>query len=322
MKKLENDFLKELNKQNISNIKPSDLNLCTKNKGPKIRLSFILSFAVVIIVVITCILINKAQSSSKYLIKYVNRGDINNSNDGYIIKHWDKKTNYEKWPSISYNNRNYELYSTILISETPTKYIGNKIGECVAVGYDIYEQKQHTCNALVYEIKDFKSELAIAVKYENDDCYYSMVNINYEFANTLDFINSLNISRYATFKSAHYYKDDLEIEYYDLKNNDIISKLFVDKDAPVEMIHSNFSLMSISFSIEAIGRINLSLSVSSDGYINTNILSYNRSIYIGKDKVNSFIKYIDDNYQGYKIVYVNDVSEETGSVMVSNGSKN
>lgn len=97
--------------------------------------------------------------------------------------------------------------------------------------------------------------------------------------------------------------------------------MFVDKDAPVEMINSKFPLMSISFSIEAIGRTNLSLSVSSDGYINTNILSSNRSIYIGKDKVNSFIKYIDDNYQGYKIIYVNDVSEETGSAIVSNGSK-
>ncbi|UKI50805.1 MAG: hypothetical protein L6U99_05530 [Clostridium sp.] len=84
-------FLKELNKQNISNIKPSDLNLCQENKGPRIRLSFILSFTVVIIAVITCILIYKALSSSKYPIKYVNRGDINNSNDRYIIKHWDEK---------------------------------------------------------------------------------------------------------------------------------------------------------------------------------------------------------------------------------------
>ncbi|UKI50806.1 MAG: hypothetical protein L6U99_05535 [Clostridium sp.] len=129
-----------------------------------------------------------------------------------------KKTSYEK------NGLVYLIIIVImnyivlfLISETPTKYIGDKIGECVAVGFDIYEQKQHICNTLIYEIKDFKSELAIAVKYENDDCYYSMVNINYEFANALDFVNSLNINRYATFKSAHYYKDDLEIEYYDLK---------------------------------------------------------------------------------------------------------
>ncbi len=54
------------------------------------------------------------------------------------------------------------------------------------------------------------------------------------------------------------------------------------------------------------------------GYLLTNIRGTGKRFYIGEDKVQEFLNYIKENYDGYKIVYVdekgNNINNEENNV--------
>ena len=67
-----------------------------------------------------------------------------------------------------------------------------------------------------------------------------------------------------------------------------------------------FNKMSINVFIPVLGYENISLSVTEDGYITTNILDTGKAFYIGEDKTDMFIEYVLNNCQGYEIIYIQD----------------
>ena len=68
--------------------------------------------------------------------------------------------------------------------------------------------------------------------------------------------------------------------------------------------------ISISVNIPLLGLQNISVSLTDKGYLLTNILETGKGFYIGEDKVQEFIDYIIENYDGYKIVYVDQNGNE------------
>ena len=68
--------------------------------------------------------------------------------------------------------------------------------------------------------------------------------------------------------------------------------------------------ISISVDIPLLGYKNISVSLTDKGYMLTNILDTGKGFYIGEDKVKEFLEYIKENYDGYKIVYVDENGRE------------
>ena len=113
-------------------------------------------------------------------------------------------------------------------------------------------------------------------------------------------------------------QEDINVEFYGVDNKIIWQKLFNNKN--LENIYSDndtekytserFSQsIGISVDIPLLGYKNISVSLTDKGYLLTNILDTGKGFYIGEDKVQEFLDYIKDNYNGYKIVYV----DESGS---------
>lgn len=92
-------------------------------------------------------------------------------------------------------------------------------------------------------------------------------------------------------------------------NNDIIWQMLFD-DITVENVHSDgvyhSTIMTISVDISLLGYKDISISLSEDGYLITNILETGKTFYIGKEKVQNFVNCIIENYDGYKTVYIDE----------------
>ena len=66
--------------------------------------------------------------------------------------------------------------------------------------------------------------------------------------------------------------------------------------------------MAIRTNVDILGFNNISLCVTEDGYIYTNILATRKAFYIGEEKVKSFMEFVKNVLEGYEhvIVYIED----------------
>ena len=63
-------------------------------------------------------------------------------------------------------------------------------------------------------------------------------------------------------------------------------------------------VMSVGVDIPLLGYHNITLGVTEDGYLFTNILDTAKVFDIGKEKAQQFVNYVIDNCTGYELVYV------------------
>lgn len=285
-----------------------------------------------LIIVIICIVIisvalivksqlfNKSAGEDKWIIKkvVVNRENYYKiENDVATVPKWDELTITQQFSLFKYNGENYNIrYAAI-----PKEMIGKKIGNVVLEGYDTYTKNTYTHNATAYAVNSFSEKCIIAIQYEGTNEYYVAINTYYRPATLKNFMEDLHLRNIVSFGTIHYEyfstdKDDNKhyenIEFPNV-NNDIIWQMLFD-DVSVENVHSDREfhsrIMSISVDIPLLGYKNISVSVSEDGYLMTNILETGKTFYIGREKVQNFVNYIIDNYDGYKTVYVDENGNE------------
>ena len=217
-------------------------------------------------------------------------------NNGFIVQFWDDKTIVQKYPSFTYSNIGYTIFSTEIKEGINTKYVGNKVDDIIVDGIDVYNKdEKYSINAEIYEIKNVYKECAYAIKFEGDKEYYSYLNTTYEFETLGDFIEKLNLEEYLQFGTATYKNN---IVYKDFDDSIVWDMLLSDYSLTnTSLTNNNYKnpLMSINTNIEALGIENVSLAVNDEGYIQTNILGTAKTFYIGEEKVNNFIDYIIKN---------------------------
>ena len=239
-----------------------------------------------------------------------------------IVPKWEEMTITQKFNNVEFNGKTYEARH----SKINEQMIANKLGIAVLKGQDIYTNTTYNKNAEIYQIKDFPNECAIAVKFENDSDYYPYINAYYKPTTLGAFLEDLNLKQIVEFGSVWYdasYKDEQgkldyeEIEFPDVTDDDVWEMLF--EDETLQNVHRDNDyhdrIMSISVNIPLFGYKNISVSVSKDGYLTTNIFETGKTFYIGKEKVENFVNYILENYDGYKTIYV----DENGDEITDNG---
>lgn len=292
----------------------------------KKHIKLIIVIVLVCMVVISIALIiksklfNKDTKKHNWIIKKV----VTNRDDFYRVEpqlatvpKWNELTITQQFFSFKYNERNYTIRYATLAEEM----IDKKIGNVVLKGYDSYTKTTYTHNASGYIVKSFPTECIIAIKYEGTNEYYVAINTSYRPTTLENFMNDLNLKEIVSFGTVYYdyFSTDKDgnkhyesIEFPDV-NNDIIWEMLFD-DLSVENVHDDKTyhspIMGISVDIPLLGYKNISVSVSEDGYLTTNILGTGKTFYIGKEKVESFVNYIIENYNGYKTVYVDENGNE------------
>lgn len=235
----------------------------------------------------------------------------------YIVPRWEEMSTTQQFSEVKYDNSQYTSKHTKISDNN----IGDNIGTAILTGYDIYTSNTYSKNAYLYTINNISDECAIVVKFEDSSEHYVYTNAYYRPATLGEFIEKLDLIENISFGTVYYncWNIDSEgnreyesIEFYDVDDKVILNMLF--GNTTVANVHndndSHISLMTVSVNIPLLGYENISVSVSEDGYLTTNILDTGKTFYIGEDTVKEFVNYVVENYTGYKIVYIYSDSEE------------
>ena len=255
-----------------------------------------------------------------WIIKEVQVDKKDTPTDTAVIPKWNEMSISQQFNEVEYNNSKYSSRITKISNNNILKNIGN----ATLTGYDTYTETTYNKKAELYSIKDIEEKCAIAIIFEGDTDYYVYVNSYYRPTTLGEFTKDLNLEEIISFGTIYYnywdedLQEDINVEFYGVDNKIIWQKLFNNKN--LENIYSDndtekytserFSQsIGISVDIPLLGYKNISVSLTDKGYLLTNILDTGKGFYIGEDKVQEFLDYIKDNYNGYKIVYV----DESGS---------
>lgn len=296
------------------------------------KLKYVLIPAFIVIIAVICINQNNFFkpntniSKKEWKIKEIYR-DNNIITDVFpeisVIPKWEEKTITQKFYSVNYQNT---TYNTSRGAKLSSDKIAEKLGLATLNGYDSYTKTNHSINATLYKVANFSEKCVIAVQFEGNLEYYAYINPYYRPATLGEFMEDLNLKDIVSFGTVYYsygYTDSNgnkqyeKIEFYDVSNEAIWQMLF--NDFSLENIYhdsENYTSdyltqnISISVNIPLLGLQNISVSLTDKGYLLTNILETGKGFYIGEDKVQEFIDYIIENYDGYKIVYVDQNGNE------------
>lgn len=227
-----------------------------------------------------------------------------------ISPKWEDRITPDKYPEFFLGEKPYASQRTEIAPEN----IGSFLADSEMSGYDIYEDKTYTIGAKAYSINNISTDCAVAVKIGDEDKYYVYVNVWYTPETLGDLITAIDMKNTLSFGKA--YKN-----YSDYDKGEHISLIFADFDDSIvwNMILSDESvknieydsfkdmLISLSVDIPILGYKNISLGVTKDGYIVTNIMNTQKCFFIGTEKAEAFEKYISENipYKETVTVYEN-----------------
>ena len=224
-----------------------------------------------------------------------------------ISPKWDDRITSDKFPEVMLGEIPYASQRTEIAAEN----IGSFLSDAVMSGYDIYEDKTYTTDAKVYSVKNISTDCAVAVKIGNESVYYVYINVWYTPETLSDLIDAIDMKNTVSFGKA--YKN-----YTDYDKNEHVSVVFADFDDSIvwNMILSDTGiknieydrfkdmLISVSVDIPLLGYKNISLGVTKDGYIVTNIMSTQKCFFIGEEKAEAFADYISENVTFKEMVTV------------------
>ena len=251
-----------------------------------------------------------------WIIKEVKTNKTTNTDTTKVPK-WNEMSISQQFYEVEYNNNKYSSRITKISKDKILKNIGN----ATLTGYDTYTETTYSKNGELYSIKNISEKCAVAVKFEGDEDYYVYINSYYRPKTLGEFMEVLNLKENISFGTIYYNywdkdaEENIEVEFYNVDNKIIWQKLFINLN--LENIYSDndtakytserFSEnIEISLDIPLLGYKNITIKLTDKGYLLTNILDTGKGFYIGEDKVKEFLEYIKENYEGYKIVYVNE----------------
>ena len=240
------------------------------------------------------------------------------SQDIYEVPSWDDMTVTQKFPYLSSNG--YECSTAD--RTVPEESAGKKITSATLTGTDSRTGKTYAINADIYEITGISKNCAVALEFEGYDELYVCRNSGYRPETLGQLTDDLNLRETLTFGKAYatVKKGDTytETEYSGLDGEKVWEMLLSDRELKnvkdYDSMNFGKELISVSINIELLGYENISLAVTEDGYLTTNILDTGKAFFIGKEKAENFAEYVRENCEGTeKITYIVNSSEPSGT---------
>ena len=224
-----------------------------------------------------------------------------------ISPKWDDRITSDKFPEVMLGEIPYASQRTEIAAEN----IGSFLSDAVMSGYDIYEDKTYTADAKVYSVKNISTDCAVAVKIGNENVYYVYINVWYTPETLGDLIDAIDMKNTVSFGKAYknytdYNKGEhVNVIFADFDDSIVWNMLLTDTEVKnIEYDRFKDMLISVSVDIPLLGYKNISLGVTKDGYIVTNIMSTQKCFFIGEEKAEAFADYISENVTFKEMVTV------------------
>jgi len=234
----------------------------------------------------------------------------------YIAPQWGELTLTRKYPEVSWQDVTYTVNSPTI----PATAIGEPLAKATAKGYDIYTDTIHETTVTLYRIKGIAEQCAVAVQYTGHDGYHPAHNVWYRPETLGQFLDDLNLKENIEFGKAYMDYFDKDMNYHSLETKTAIAKGDVFNlllsDTTLENVYDQQNMyvnkMGLSVNVPLLGIQNVSLGVTEDGYLFTNILGSGKAFFIGKDKAQAFIDHVTSAYSTIDTVQVA-ATAETGA---------
>lgn len=240
------------------------------------------------------------------------KGSNGSSSEIATVLPWESLSVAEQYPELDFNNKKYTGRNKPVQPDD----LGELLGQTnLLTGYDDFRQEKHSTYGEVFEIKGISSDCAVAVKHKDSEEYYVYVN-SYYLPETLgQLIDDLSLEDNLIINSLWYeYTDEngssISAQYNEPPQNAIWDMLLSDRNAQAVDLSDQptwgvVTVMDMSIDIPILGYENISLSITEDGYLRTNILDTGKVFNIGVDAVNDFVSYVKENWDDIKTVQTN-----------------
>lgn len=238
----------------------------------------------------------------------VAEGNAEGAGEMAIVPQWADLAVSMKYTEIKSEDLTYHTMAT----DIPSESVGEFLFNTEMQGYDIYTDTTYTVNAQIYSLKNILKDCAVVAKFEEDDKYYVYTNAYYAPETLGDMINDLNLRETLSFGKAYSdYTDDIKhtMRTYEDFDDSIVWDMLLSDENIKNVSYDRFydKIVGISVDIPVLGFKNISLGVTKDGYLITNIMSTQKCFFIGKEKAEAFGEYIENNvkYTEATVVYKN-----------------
>ncbi|MBQ2847553.1 MAG: hypothetical protein IJE74_04785 [Clostridia bacterium] len=210
---------------------------------------------------------------------------------------WNCREIFDKFQGLEFNGTDYRTRAAYYGTDIPKDMIGKKLGSTTSRGYDIYEEKSHSIQCDIYEIRGVDSQRFIAVRYQGYDGYYPFIRSDFSPPETLgDLIDSLNLTETFPFSSFYYGQGGKDAHYLiSGAANDVLWSFFLKyagaKTEDYDSVAAGEKTVSFPINSVQLGAVNLSWTLYDNGYLKTNIENYGYAYYIGTDAVKEITEY-------------------------------
>ena len=221
------------------------------------------------------------------------------------VLRWEEKQIFEQYPALDDH-----WYTTGAV--LPNDAVGDILRSCTLTGYDEYDpQANHSVQAQVATVQGVSPICALAVQYGGTGEWYCFVNYGYRPATLGDLWQDLNLAENLQLSVAHYdYQKVLGLRagvtLTGVTTETVWQQLVADaQNTPNE--HSDLRpmhrTMDLRVDIPLLGIHGISLAVTEDGWLTTNILATGKSFYLGPEKTQAFADHLKTTLNGSEVLY-------------------
>ena len=241
-----------------------------------------------------------APTDGSWPIKYVEV--VESAGELGVIKKWHEKTQPERFSELETAAAKYVIGST---TPLPPEKVGKPLGATTVRGYDVYTETVYEALVTYYAIVGIDSACAVAVQFAGETAWYPYTDPWYTPATLAQFISDLSLREHLTTASVWYRPDSRRNVEFEGLPTDTVWELLLSDGSPANVaLEWPDTVMTVSVSLPLLGVQNVSLAVTADGYLTTNLLGTLKAFYIGTEAVNAFTAYVMANCDGHEIVYV------------------
>lgn len=238
---------------------------------------------------------------------------------------WEEKPMWRRYPDFErLEIGNYIVYETTVDAGK----VGEYLQDVNLHGYDNCTQTPYDEIGKIYRIEGINDTAAVALQYPGRDDYFPAMNTKYSPATLGELIEDLNLRENIRIGTVYYsYHDENgrihDREYAGLTVEKMYELLLSDPtlpnvaDQPLDWTHK----LAFRIDVPLLGITNLGIPLSEDGYIRIHLMGAEKIFHIGKDKVDAFMAYVEENCRLQKddelIPMPGDTNAVTGTTMTT-----
>lgn len=213
---------------------------------------------------------------------------------------WEDMSISQQYGTILYHGARYTTQTTAL----PDGMAGERIAGSQATGFDVNRDQQKQIDAELFAISGISPACAVAAKLGDSEGYYVYVNTDYRPDTLGQLIDNLDLENTLIFGSVY----GFGMRYEGAEHAMLWELLLSERSAEnTEDIREKLNEISVSIDIPLLGYRNISIGITAEGYLTTNILGTGKYFYLGTEKTEQFKSYVTQHCRAYELPVGNDV---------------